>query len=168
MYYVTQYSSPLGPVGLACSDEALVCLWLPGQRPFTGDARSLPSPDHHPVLQQTAQWLDRYFAGKRPEASELPLAPEGTPFRQTVWKLLLQIPYGATATYGELARQAARILGKSWMSAQAVGGAAGANPIPIIIPCHRCLGSGGRLTGYAGGLGLKRELLDMEEITYTA
>ena len=166
VYYTAQYESPLGSIGLACSDEALVSLWLPGQAHFGKGAQPVPSPDAHPILDQAARWLDRYFTGERMAVAELPLAPEGTPFQQVVWKLLLEIPWGQTATYGELAAKAAAILGKARMSAQAVGQAVGANPIAIIIPCHRCLGAKGRLTGYAGGLHLKRKLLDMEEITY--
>lgn len=166
MYCTAQYFSPLGTITLVCSDEALVSLWLPGQTPFEKKAQALPSLDAHPILDQTARWLDRYFAGERVDAAELPLAPEGTSFQQIIWNLLLTIPYGQTATYGELAAKSAAILGKNRMSAQAVGQAVGANPIAIIIPCHRCLGAKGRLTGYAGGLHLKRALLDMEEITY--
>lgn len=166
-YYTFQYHSPLGLITLVCSDEALLSLRLPGQVPFGKNAAALPSPESHPILHRTARWLDRYFAGARPEPHEIPLNPEGTPFRQTIWKLLLEIPYGQTVAYGELARKSAALLGKSRMSAQAVGQAVGANPIAIIIPCHRCLGAGGRLTGYAGGLHLKRALLDMEEIPYT-
>ena len=166
MYYVTQYPSPLGSIGLACSEEALVSLWLPGQPPFGKEARVLPSPEGHPILARTARWLDRYFAGEPMDSAVLPLAPEGSEFRRTVWKLLLEIPYGEASTYGALAKKAAAILGRPRMSAQAVGGAVGANPVSIIIPCHRCLGSGGALTGYAGGLHLKRFLLDMEEIAY--
>lgn len=166
MYYTTQYASPLGIIGLACNDEALVCLWLPGQPPFRQDAEALPHAGLHPVLAQIALWLDRYFAGERMDVSGLPLAPEGSAFRQIIWKLLLEIPYGQATTYGELAKQAAVILGKPRMSAQAVGGAVGANPISILIPCHRCLGAGGTLTGYAGGLQLKRFLLCLENIQY--
>lgn len=164
-YFTTQYTSPLGTIGLACSDSALVSLWLPGQTPFGKEAQPLPSPEGHPILDRTARWLDRYFAGERMDSAELPLAPEGTPFQQIIWKLLLEIPYGQTAAYGALAVKAAAILGKPRMSAQAVGQAAGANPIAILIPCHRCLGASRRLTGYSGGLHLKRALLDMEEIT---
>ncbi len=167
IYYTTQYNSPLGLIGLACTNSALVSLWLPGQNAFEKEAELLPSPGAHPILLQAAQWLDRYFAGERMDPGELPLAPEGSPFRQIIWKLLLEIPYGQTATYGELASKTAAILGKTRMSAQAVGGAVGSNPIAIIIPCHRCLGAKGQLTGYAGGLDLKRALLDMEDITYT-
>jgi len=165
-YYSAQSPSPLGPITLVCSDEALVALRLPGQQPFEQEAQPVPSPESHPILHQTARWLDRYFAGEPLDPTELPLSPEGSPFRQLIWELLLEIPWGQTVTYGDLAAKAAALLGKKRMSAQAVGQAVGANPIAIIIPCHRCLGAGGRLTGYAGGLHLKRELLDMEEITY--
>lgn len=166
MYYITQYPSPLGPIGLACSEEALVALWLPGQPPFGKKAEVLSSAAEHPILARTAGWLDRYFAGETPAAGELPLAPEGTAFRKLIWELLLEIPYGEISTYGQLAKLAAERLGKEKMSAQAVGGAVGSNPISIIIPCHRCLGAEGRLTGYAGGLHLKRFLLDLEKIPY--
>lgn len=166
-YVTTQYISPLGEIGLACSETALTALWLPGQKTFDREAQRLPSPDNHPILSLCAGWLDRYFAGECPASNELPLAPEGSPFRKRIWELLLQIPCGETTTYGTLANQAALLLGKERMSAQAVGGAVGANPISIIIPCHRCLGSGGRLTGYAGGLHLKKYLLDLEGIPYS-
>lgn len=163
MYYTCFYDSPLGQIGLACSDQALVALWLPGQPVFDREALSLPD---HPILAATRQWLRRYFAGQAPDWGELPLAPEGSAFRQLVWGLLRQIPYGESTTYGALAQEAARLLGKEKMSAQAIGGAVGANPISIIIPCHRCLGAGGALTGYAGGLELKRKLLTLEGIGF--
>ena len=166
MYFSTQYSSPLGIITLVCDNNALVALRLPGQRPFNKDATPV-SPGEHPILHQAVRWLDRYFGGKRTNHHEILLNPEGTPFQKTVWLLLLEIPYGQTATYGDLARKAAAILDKPRMSAQAVGQAVGANPIAILIPCHRCLGAGRRLTGYAGGLPLKRALLEMEEIRYT-
>lgn len=165
--YFAQYTSPLGPIGLVCSDEALVALWLPGQKSFPKKAETLPSPEDHPILARTVRWLDRYFAGEPVQSGELPLNPEGSAFRKVVWKLLLEIPYGQTTTYGELAQKAAAILDKPRMSAQAVGGAVRANPIAIIIPCHRCLGTGRRLTGYAGGLHLKRTLLELEIIAYS-
>lgn len=166
MYYLTHYPSPLGCIGLACSDEALVALWLPGQQPFEKEAEQLSSPEEHSILAQTAQWLDRYFAGEGPEAEELPLTPEGTLFRRLIWELLLAVPYGQITTYGTLAALAAERMGKAKMSAQAVGGAVGANPISIVIPCHRCLGTERSLTGYAGGLHLKKYLLELEKIPY--
>lgn len=162
MYYKAEYASPLGNIQMVCGESQLVALWLPGQKPFPHPALDLP----HPILAQTARWLDRYFAGEGPAASELPLKPAGSAFRQLVWELLLEIPYGQSTTYGQLAREAAGRLGKAKMSAQAVGGAVGANPIAVIIPCHRVLGAGGQLTGYAGGLAYKRRLLALENIPF--
>lgn len=166
MYFSTQYPSPLGIITLVCDDKALVALRLPGQQPLHKDATPV-SPETHPALHQTVRWLDRYFDGERTNHHEIPLNPDGTSFQQIIWQLLLEIPYGQTATYRELARKAAAVLEKPRMSAQAVGQAVGANPIAILIPCHRCLGTGRKLTGYAGGLHLKRTLLEMEEIRYT-
>lgn len=158
MFYKTEYGSPLGRIGLVCEEGALVHLSLPGQRGFSGPARE----EDHPILGRTKQWLDRYFAGQAPDPLELPLSPAGTPFRQVVWQLLLQIPYGQTTTYGALAKQAARELGRPRMSAQAVGQAVGANPISIVIPCHRVVGADGSMTGYAGGIPYKIALLKLE------
>lgn len=114
------------------------------------------------VLTKTKQWLDEYFAGLCP-AFMPPLKPQGTPFQKLVWELLLDIPYGATTTYGELAQAAAQRVGIKRMSAQAVGQAVGHNPVAIIIPCHRVVGSKGQLIGYAGGLHRKRALLALEK-----
>ena len=158
MYFKSVCPSPLGEITLVCDETDLLHLSLPGQRPF-------PQPavwDCRPILEQTKNWLDRYFAGQAPSPDELPLRPEGTPFRQLVWKLLLEIPYGETVTYGDLAKKAACRLGKAAMSAQAVGQAVGHNPIAIIIPCHRCIGADGSLTGYAGGIHYKKALLQLE------
>ena len=158
MFYKTTYSSPLGTITLVCDDNALLHLSLPGQGEYSHktDLRT------HPILEQARDWLDRYFAGDAPSPDELPLRAEGTAFRKLIWKLLLQIPYGHTVSYGELAKQAAALLGKPRMSAQAVGGAVGANPIAIIIPFHRCVGSDWSLTGYAGGIHYKQALLELE------
>lgn len=160
MYAWTNYDSPLGTLTLAGSEEALTGLWLPGQKYF---AATLPSDalrrDDLPVFRQAVSWLDAYFAG-RPLPALPPLAPVGSDFRQAVWQLLLEIPYGETTTYGTLARQ----LCQRGISAapQAVGGAVGHNPISILIPCHRCVGADGSLTGYAGGVEKKRFLLTLE------
>lgn len=163
MYFSTQYSAPVGTLTLCCHGDKLAGLWIEGQKYFGGSISGEMAPgDDIPVLSRTRDWLDRYFAGTRPDPGELPLAPEGSPFRQTVWALLLEIPYGQVVTYGELARRTAEKLGRASMSAQAVGGAVGHNPISIIIPCHRLVGTDGSLTGYAGGLDRKRWLLNHE------
>jgi methylated-DNA-[protein]-cysteine S-methyltransferase len=125
------------------------------------------TPQQHalpPVLAQARAWLDAYFAGQRPDVGDLPLAPQGSAFRQAVWALLRAIPYGQTTTYGDLARALAAQSGQTRVSAQAVGGAVGHNPLSIVVPCHRVLGRGGSLTGYAGGLDKKVKLLTLEGV----
>ena len=153
----TQYASPIGLLTLVSDGEAIIGLWIEGQKYFAaGIPTNLPVCDDLPVFLQARDWLDRYFAGERPAVYELPLAPQGSAFRQSVWTILCQVPYGHTVTYGEIAKR----LGCK--SAQAVGGAVGHNPISIIIPCHRVLGSDGSLTGYAGGVDKKIWLLRHE------
>lgn len=161
--YFTEYESPLGRLTLAGEERALTGLWLEGQKYF-GATLVLGSPrrDDLACFVLARDWLDRYFSGERPEGRELPLSPAGTPFQQLIWSLLLDIPWGETVTYGELARRSAERLGRGHMSAQAVGGAVGRNPISIIIPCHRVVGAKGALTGYAGGLERKDWLLRWE------
>ena len=163
MYYRTSYDSPVGPLMLASDGTSLTGLWMEGQKYFGGAIREeLVQRDDLPVFAMTRTWLERYFARERPDPSELPLAPRGGEFRQAVWELLCQIPYGELTTYGHLAKEMAARLGRASMSAQAVGGAVGHNPISIIIPCHRVVGTGGSLTGYAGGLDKKIWLLRHE------
>lgn len=162
MYLTSQYASPVGELTLCSQEDRLAGLWLKDQKYFGASIAGEMVPGESPVLAQARDWLDRYFAGKRPDPDELPLAPAGTPFRQTVWRLLLQIPSGQVMTYGQLAWRTAETLGRPSMSAQAVGSAAGHNPISIIIPCHRLLGADGSLTGYAGGLERKLWLLRHE------
>ena len=123
--------------------------------------------DNLKVFQDTKIWFDKYFKNQRPEISQLPLAPIGNSFRQAVWKILCDIPYGEVTTYGEIAKKIAKQIGKEKMSAQAVGGAVGHNPISIIIPCHRVVGSNGSLTGYAGGISTKIKLLKHENVDMT-
>lgn len=151
------YSSPLGRIFLAADHIGLTGLWFEGQKYFP---QGLPDPQNaaeSPVLLQTKHWLDQYFSGQRPGAIP-PLHLMGTPFQQDVWQILRTVPYGQTVTYGQLARQ----LGRSCMSAQAVGSAIGRNPISILVPCHRVVGANGSLTGYAGGIARKIELLNLE------
>lgn len=159
MFYSTRIPSPLGTLTLASNGSALTGLWLPEQKYFPA---SLPEaqPDL-PLFAQAEAWMREYFSGSNPPIP-FPLEPAGSPFRRQVWDLLLQIPYGQTTTYAALARQVAAMQGRSSMSSQAVGGAVGHNPISILIPCHRVLGSDGSLTGYAGGVEKKRWLLELE------
>lgn len=160
MYHSAQYASPVGVLTLCACEDKLAGLWLEGQKYFGCSISGEMVPDRDtPVLLQAREWLDRYFAGEAPSPAELPLSPMGTPFRQTVWKLLLEIPYGQVITYGQLSWRTAAALGRPSMAAQAVGSAAGHNPISIIIPCHRVLASTGALTGYAAGTDKKQWLL---------
>ena len=162
-YFKTTCASPVGQITLAGDGENLVGLWLEGQKYFGGNiADKMVENGGFAVFDKAKLWLDAYFRGENPAVCKLPLAPVGGEFRQTVWGLLLAIPYGETTTYGELARKLAALTGRESMSAQAVGGAVGHNPISIIIPCHRVLGADGSLTGYAGGVEVKARLLKLE------
>ena len=162
---LTRYASPLGTIFLAADNGALAGLWLEGQKYFAATLdEAAVERDDLPVFRQTAAWLDAYFA-KAPLPALPPLAPQGSPFRQAVWRLLLEIPYGTVTTYGALARTL-RGQGIS-AAAQAVGGAVGHNPISILIPCHRVVGSDGSLTGYAGGVANKQFLLELEGVDMT-
>lgn len=163
MIYTLNYDSPVGRLLLAEKDGSLIGLWMEGQKYYSASFREEMSekPDS-PVLCQTKQWLDRYFSGNKPQINELPLSPVGSEFRKAVWKILCEIPYGQTTTYGEIAQKMAEDRGLETMSAQAVGGAVGHNPVSIIIPCHRVVGTNGSLTGYAGGMEKKIWLLTYE------
>lgn len=158
MHYFTTYTSPLGEILLASDDEGLTHLAFDGQKyfPELTNAQKMPS---HPILISAQRWLDSYFAGENPELTP-PLHASGSNFQRAVWQLLLAIPYGETTTYGAIAQEIARLQQRSRMSAQAVGGAVGHNPIGIIVPCHRVVGASGSLTGYAGGLDKKIALLN--------
>lgn len=149
--YYTVCNSPLGPVLLEGSDTALERLCLHSVRP-RAQARQDRAPFHAAISQ-----LEEYFAGCRRQF-QLPLQPQGTAFQLQVWELLQRIPYGETRSYGEMAR----LLGKPKAS-RAVGLACGANPLAIVIPCHRVIGSTGRLTGFAAGIDIKRRLLALEQ-----
>lgn len=165
MLYTTRVASPVGNLFLAAEEKNLVGLWLEGQKYFGyGISEPFVEQESHPVLLESLEWLERYFFGEQPDVSQLPLAPRGSEFRKSVWKILCTIPYGKTVTYGEIAGELCRIMGRDHMSAQAVGGAVGHNPISILIPCHRVVGTDGRLTGYAGGVEKKRWLLEHEGV----
>lgn len=163
MQYMYHVSSPLGGILLAGFEDVLTGLWFEGQK-YYAHTLVLPYEEKHlPVFAETERWLDQYFKGINPDFSPS-LAPQGTPFQREVWDILLSIPYGQTMTYGQIASVIAEKRGLPHMSSQAVGGAVGRNPISIIIPCHRVLGSGGSLTGYAGGIDRKERLLCLEGI----
>jgi len=151
--------TPLGKIQAAARDNALTGLWFIGQKYFPIDTKAWNHEPDYPVFVSVKSWLECYFAKKKPE-TKISLKPTGTDFQQAVWKLLLEIPYGSTSTYGAIASRLAAAGKKA--SAQAVGGAVGHNHISLLIPCHRVLGSDGSLTGYAGGLDKKRALLELE------
>ena len=167
MYYSTTHPSPVGLITLACDHDgkSLVGLWTEGQK-YHGDTvpEAMLENNNIPIFGTAKKWLNRYFAGEKPDISELPLAPIGGAFRQSVWKILREIPYGQVTTYGGIAKKMAVKMGRDSMSSQAVGGAVGHNPISIIIPCHRVVGSNGSLTGFAGGIQMKLKLLEFEGV----
>lgn len=165
MFYSSSHASPLATLTLASDGEKLVGLWLAGQRYFAATVKGpLEEKPELPVFVAAKKWLDAYFAGKKPGINALPLAPAGSGFRKSVWNILCEIPYGQCVTYGEIAKKIARLPEQKKPCARAVGGAVGHNPISIIIPCHRVMGAGGRLTGYAGGLDKKLKLLEHEGV----
>ena len=193
MICTTQYDSPIGSIVMAGDGECLIGLWFVGQKYFGstlpgGECAWTPERTVEgtpkvcggnlaevregimenpqlPVFQTTKHWLDLYFQGENPDFTPA-LRLEGTPFRKAVWEILLSISYGQTMTYGEIARKVAEQRCLPWMSAQAVGNAVGHNPISIIVPCHRVVGSDGSLTGYAGGVEKKAALLALERANY--
>ena len=166
MTFLQHYNSPLGGILLAADEIGLTGLWFDGQKYFARDLPAEHVEQNTPILSEAKRWLDIYFTGREPDFTP-PLHPIGSVFRQAVWEILLQIPYGQTTTYGEIARQLAAKLGLPRMSAQAVGGAVGHNEISIIIPCHRVVGTSGSLTGYAGGIDKKVKLLELEHTDMT-
>lgn len=196
-YNTCHYESPLGGITLACDEEGLTGLWFDGQKyfgsglpegsvsknteqpegPLTAEGQKIKESFKEisgyseqnrkpPVLEEAVRWLDSYFSGRNPDFTP-PLHLEGSDFRLAVWAQLLEIPYGQTTTYKEIARKIAEQKGIKTMSAQAVGGAVGHNPVSIIVPCHRVLGTDGGLTGYAGGLDKKISLLTLEKAVFS-
>ncbi len=162
MQSISHYHSPLGTILLAADDIGLTGLWFEGQKYYALSLDANHEAREIPIFTTARHWLELYFQGQEPDFS-VPLHLLGTDFQKDVWHILCNIPWGQTITYGEIARQLAARRGISHMSAQAVGGAVGRNPISILVPCHRVLGSKGTLTGYAGGLERKMALLQLEK-----
>ena len=162
MQYTSRYRSPLGEMLLAADETGVTGLWFAGQKYFARNLDKEHAEKEIPLFATVKHWLDVYFAGSEPDLT-VPLHFTGTAFQNEVWGILCAIPYGRTTTYGEIAKQLAARRGLPHMSAQAVGGAVGHNPISILVPCHRVVGLGGSLTGYAGGLERKRCLLALEQ-----
>jgi len=164
MIYKTTYESPFGMITIASDGENITGLWNENQK-YHGNLIYTEMVENNDLssFNKVKKWLDLYFQGNKPNLNELPLSPIGGEFRQLVWKVLCEIPYGETITYGDIAKKISIQTCKKNMSSQAVGGAVGHNPISIIIPCHRVVGSNGSLTGYAGGIEKKIKLLELEE-----
>jgi methylated-DNA-[protein]-cysteine S-methyltransferase len=163
MDYFCVVPSPIGTLTAASDGEAVVGLWIEGQKYFARTLREDSVERHVPVFDSVRAWLDGYFSGREPGFMP-PLKPRGSAFQQSVWEMLCGIPYGQTTTYGALAqRYGERSRGKP-TSPRAIGGAVGHNPISILIPCHRVVGADGSLTGYAGGADKKTQLLRLEGI----
>lgn len=163
MRYIHHCDSPLGRILLAADDEGLTGLWFEGQKYFARTLSEAPEEKELAVFRQAKDWLDIYFGGREPDFMP-PLHLVGTDFQCEVWEILQAIPYGETITYGEIAAKLAERRGVAHLSAQAVGGAVGRNPISILVPCHRVVGADGSLTGYAGGVDRKLVLLRLEGV----
>ncbi len=162
MVYTYHYNSPLGGITIASEGTALIGLWFDGQKYFADSINGEYTEKSLPIFDETSKWLDIYFSGQEPDFTP-PIMMKTTPFRKAVWEVMLTIPYGKTMTYGEIANKIAEEKGVAKMSAQAVGGAVGHNSISLIIPCHRVVGTNGSLTGYAGGIDKKVQLLKLEK-----
>ncbi len=164
MDFVHHYQSPLGGITIASDGEALIGLWFDGQRYFADTVDKNAREKSLPIFELADKWLDIYFSGVAPDFTP-PLKMNTTSFRKTVWEIMLSIPFGKTMTYGEIAQKIAMQRGMKRISARAVGGAVGHNPISLIIPCHRVVGANRNLTGYAAGLNKKIKLLELEGIS---
>lgn len=159
MKYISEYESPLGKLILISDGESLNELCFNNK----DISKEFVINNDLPIFQTTKTWLDIYFSGNQPNFIPL-IKTSGSDFRKLVGDIMLSIPFGQTVTYGEIAKTVAKKLGKDKMSAQAVGGAVGHNPVPIIIPCHRVIGANGNLTGYGGGIERKLRLLKLEKV----
>jgi len=157
------YKSPLGGITFACEGSALTGLWFDRQKYFGATLTADCAEKEIPAFSAVRRWLDIYFSGCAPQFTPR-LLLQGTDFQKAVWNILLAIPYGRTLTYGEIAREMAVQRGLHRMSARAVGSAVAHNPVSLIVPCHRVIGAGGRLTGYAAGTDKKLLLLKLEGI----
>ena len=167
MDYICHYDSPIGGITLASDGKHLVGLWFDGQKYFADTiGQDIISEKKLPIFDETVRWLDIYFSGRMPDFTPS-LLLRTTAFRKEVYELLMAIPYGRTVTYGEISGLIADRRCLKQMSARAVGAAVGHNPISLIIPCHRVIGSSGSLTGYAGGIEKKAKLLAMEKADIT-
>ena len=164
MIYTTHYKSPIGDILLASKNNKLIGLWIEGQKYYLSNLKDEMKEEEKEILIKTKEWLDRYFKGEEPSINELDLDPLGSDFRKSVWKILCEISYGEVITYKDIAFTIAKQKDLKMMSSQAVGGAVSHNPISIIIPCHRVVGSNGSLTGYAGGIDKKVYLLKHEKV----
>lgn len=165
MIYTTNYKSPVGNLLIAAKDNKLIGLWIENQKYYlSGFKEETAKKKDIEILTKTKSWLDRYFNREKPGINELDINLIGSEFRKSVWEILKTIPYGKVVTYNDIAKKIAEQKGISKMSAQAIGGAVGHNPISIIVPCHRVIGTNGSLTGYAGGIEKKIQLLELEEI----
>ncbi len=165
MQYTLTYKAPIGSLLLAGDETGLTGLWMKGGKYFADTLGAEYKEMETPILKDAKRWLDIYFSGREPEFMP-PLHLSGSPFRMMVWDILKRIPYGNTMTYGEISFLAAEKMGKSRMSAQAVGNAVGHNPVSILVPCHRVIGAGGSLMGYAGGVDKKAALLMLEGVEF--
>lgn len=168
MYYYDVYDSPVGKLTIASNEQSIVGLWLDGQKYYMDvlEGEECQKKETE-AIKLAKNWLDRYFGEERPQIDELPIELIGSDFRKQVWQILSEIPYGEVVTYGDIAKRMAEQRGIEKMSARAVGGAVGRNPISVIIPCHRVVGADGSLTGYSGGVSIKARLLAFENADMT-
>ena len=162
MVYIYKIKTKIGGITLASDGIYLTGLWLDNQKYYLDSVKGDMVTKNIPIFNKTKKWLDIYFEGRNPNF-KIPLKLEGTAFRKKVWEILMDIPYGTITTYGAIAKQLEKKYHRK-VSARAVGGAVGHNPISIIVPCHRVIGKDGTLTGYAGGLDNKIKLLKLEKI----
>jgi methylated-DNA-[protein]-cysteine S-methyltransferase len=162
MIYTCTIETPLGLLCAAVEEDALIGLWFTSQKHYPKDTGTWINKPEHLLFNELKNWIVKYFKGEESEI-KFQMKPRGTDFQEIVWKFLLEIPFGQTTTYGTIAKKVASAMGRETMSAQAVGGAVGRNPISILIPCHRVIGADKKLTGYDGGLDKKEILLNIEK-----